>query len=450
MKRTLVWMLASAMLLAVCLMGVTGCADGESAGETTVTTTEAVTTADDTTTADTTASATTEAPATEAPVTTEEPATEAPVTEPVYVAVDSITENVVAKEDGFVYLDVKSELISLGGIAASDANNGEYYRFVASNKTAYPEDIQREGATMAGGTLRFCLQGGSFRLKAVRRTDFEFANKFGSYSFDVYVGSGSDRALLTTLTSPFDQDFESENIVLPEGVQEVMICLPYTMGFTDLQIAFEEGASVAAPPARLGGVIGFYGSSITQGYDASSPSLSYAMTLCRELDADCVNFGLSGAARGEKAVIDDICAKIKGAGLTAFVLDYDWNINSSTDLKNGSAYWNGYGYYTIYEKLREALGPNVPIIMLSRPWFGAGSAGVSGVELDNCIRVISEACDTAIAAGDNMVAFRSGKFDFFGDEGRSCHADNIHPNDKGHGMMAAVVKEALDELRSAS
>ncbi len=366
------------------------------------------------------------------------------------VSVDSLTEYVVGRENGFVYLDAQSDLISLGGIAAPSENNGEYYRFVASNKNAYPGDIRREGGTTAGGTLRFRICGGSFRLKAVRRTDIEFVNKFGSYSFDVYVGSGIDRALLTTLSCPFGQDFESEDIVLPEGVQEVMICLPYNMGFTSLQIAFEEGAYAAAPPARTGGVIGLYGSSITQGYDAKSPSLTYAMQLCLALDADCVNFGLSGSARGEKAVIDDICAKIKDAGLTAFILDYDWNINSYAELRFGSVYVKGYGYKTIYEKLREALGPDAPIIMLSRPYFGPGTGGVISTTINLCLRHINTVCNDAKAAGDNAVAFISGKTEFFGDEGASCHGDKIHPNNKGHRMMAAAVKPVLERLLAGS
>ncbi len=418
MKRNL-WKAALAALLALSLLGAMGCGgDGNTTDDTTV--------------------------ATDA-VTTETPETEPQG--PEFVSVDTLTEGVVKKENGFVYLSANSDLISLGGIAAPADNNGEYYRFNAANKSAYPEDIQREGGTMAGGTLRFLLKGDTIRIKATRRTDLDFVNKFGNYAFDIYVGSGTERAHWMTVTSPFDQDFESEDIVLPENAeQEIMICLPYNMGFTDLQVVVKEGSSVAAAPARLGGAIGFYGSSITQGYDGGAPSLSYAMRLCRELDADCVNFGLSGAARGEKAVIDDICAKIKDAGLTAFILDYDWNINSSVELENGSDYWNGYGYYTIYEKLRAALGPDVPIVMLSRPWFGPNTGGVSGVELDNCIRVISGACDAAKAAGDNKVAFISGKYDIFGDDGRACHSDGVHPNNKGHEMMAAAVKDVLVDL----
>jgi len=241
-------------------------------------------------------------------------------------------------------------------------------------------------------------------------------------------------------------------------VQEVMICLPYTMGFTDLQIAIEEDAYVAPAPARTGGTIGFYGSSITQGYDGGvigAPvvkgyegplaSRSYAMQLCLAFDADCMNFGLSGAARGEKVVINDVCAKIKDAGLTAFILDYDWNINNPNALQDGLNP-NYYGYYTIYEMLRESLGAGVPIVMASRPYFGEGTGGMEEGQIDNCVRVIRTAYTRATRAGDNAVAFLSGKKHFFGNEGASCHSDTIHPNDKGHTMMAAAFKLALDKL----
>jgi hypothetical protein len=356
--------------------------------------------------------------------------------------VEDLTEGVVARQNGYVYVNAESKLLSLGGLAAPSQNNGEYFRLNAANKNAYPEDIRREAATTAGGTLRFRVNGGTFRIKAIRRTDVDYVAR-DSYAFDIYLGSGTGRTLWKTVkASSFYGNFESAELVLPEGAQEVMICLPRTVGFTSIQVAFKEGTRVGEAPDRIGGKIGFYGSSISHGYSASSPSLSYAMTLCRSLDADCVNFGMSGAARGEKAVIDDICAKIKGLGLTAFVLEYDWNINSSIELEYGSTYWNGYPYYTIYEKLRAALGPDVPIIMISRPYFGYGSAGISEAEVNNCINVISRACDKAKAAGDHAVAFISGKT-FFGNEGGICHADNIHPNDKGCAMMAAKIKETL-------
>ncbi|MBQ4065251.1 MAG: hypothetical protein IJD10_04060, partial [Clostridia bacterium] len=359
------------------------------------------------------------------------------------VIAGSLTEHVVTKENGFVYLDAASPFIALGGLTAPFLNSGEYYRFSAANRGSYPEDIQREGATAAGGTLRFRISGGSFRIKAIRRTDFELVNKFKTYSFDVYVGFGLDRTLLTTLSCNFNEDFESETITLPEGVTEVMICLPYNMGFTDLQVAFEENAYIAAPLTRVGGIIGFYGSSITQGYDASSPSLTHAMQLCLAMDADCVNFGLSGAARGEMAVIDDLCAMIKGMKLTAFILDYDWNINSATGLLNGSD--TQYSHYTIYQMLRETVGAGVPIVMATRPYFGEGTGGISSGEITNCIRAIRTTYGKAINAGDSAVAFLSGKTDFFGDEGASCHADTVHPNNRGHRLMADAFRRSLEK-----
>ncbi len=357
----------------------------------------------------------------------------------------------VGKVGNYVYLDVATtERIALGGIARPADNNGEYFRLDAANKGAYPEDIQREGATMAGGTLRFRVYGGSFRIKALRRTDVDYVVR-DNYGFDIYLGTGTNRTLWKQLTASFYESYESEELVLPEGVQEVMICLPRTVGFTSLQIAFSEDAYVAAPPARKGGAIGFYGSSITQGYTASSPSLSYAMQLCLAYDADCVNFGLSGAARGEKAVIDDMCAMIKDAGLTAFILDYDWNINSSTELREGSAYWNSYPYATIYGKIRAAIGADAPIVMLSRPFFGRGTAGITGAEVTKCIRVIEGACEDAIEAGDTKVGFISGKTFFPEEEQGACHVgDKVHPSDLGHAYMAAAVKPMLDKLLAGS
>ena len=364
-----------------------------------------------------------------------------------------------AASDGYVYFDVanasSTQYIALGGLTHPTQNNNEYYRLYGANRANYPgsgtSTVRYESDTTAGGTLRFRAYADSIRLTAVPKAGMT-VYAFSDYSFDVYTGTGTGRTLLTTvLGSSFVNN--EVTIDLPAGAQEVMICLPWDMGFSSIQVAVAEDGYIAPPSARQGGKIGFYGSSITQGYSAkvenvsaSASSLSYAMQLCMAMDADCVNFGFSGSAQAEKVVINDLCSMISGADLTAFVLDYDWNVDSASILANGSD--TQYSHYEIYQKLRETLGPDVPIIILSRPFYGSGTAGISESAVYDRINVIRGTYETARANGDDAVAFIAGTSFFPQSEWSLCHCekDVVHPSNLGHSYMAAKVKAALEQL----
>lgn len=59
------------------------------------------------------------------------------------------------------------------------------------------------------------------------------------------------------------------------------------------EIEIDDGSVIL--PAKKSRKIIMYGDYITQGYDAASPSLSYASRLADLLDADCINKGIGGS-----------------------------------------------------------------------------------------------------------------------------------------------------------
>ncbi len=368
----------------------------------------------------------------------------------------------------YVYLDVANTAVAnyvqLGGIDHPSINNNQYYRMNAYDPASYGNSagsstLRGAAAALAGGTIRFRVTGNTFSVKAVQNTSYTYCDD-GSRritpSFDIFYGTGVDRTYHSSVSVSYDADC-SFTVTLPtdpNGSQEVMICLPYTMGYSKIEIGVPVGASVAPPSERLGGKIGFYGSSITQGYDTATSGFSYAMMLCHAMDADCANFGFSGSALGEELVINDICAKItaakaRGETWTAFVLDYDWNIESSYDLENGGSWVNGIGHYEIYRRLRAALGEDVPIIMLSRPYYGSFSTCGLSSEADVLTRIgiIQKTFEKAKAAGDDKVAFVSGRTFFKPSEWGNCHpAGNVHPNNTGFESMYNAVLPILNQL----
>src|SRR5690606_21637774 len=106
----------------------------------------------------------------------------------------------------------------------------------------------------------------------------------------------------------------------PGEVREATLNFPLYNGVNRVQVGLLPGAEVLPPtPFALPKPILFYGSSITQGGCASRPGNAYCQMVARRFDAECLNFGFSGSARGELAMAE-VLASLDPAVL---VLDYD-------------------------------------------------------------------------------------------------------------------------------
>ena len=130
----------------------------------------------------------------------------------------------------------------------------------------------------------------------------------------------------------------------------------------------------------------FYGSSITQGGCASRPGNNYMNHACRWLDADFINLGFSGSAKGELCVADYIAS----LELSAFVMDYDHNAKSVKQLKET---------HEKFFKTIRAAQPNLPIIVVSGPRDGSYEPYRQRRD------IIKRTYDHAVAAGDKNVYF---------------------------------------------
>ncbi len=354
----------------------------------------------------------------------------------VYTTVGTVTEN-VRREGDLVYLDALSPLVELAGIPHPNDNHGEYYRLDAGNKNAYPSDIRALATNTTGVTLRFCVTADSFVLKVTMRNVslgmMHFADN-GVYGFDVYVGTGTDRKLVTeTEGYLLDTQGFTHTVTLPSGYQEVMIDLPLYAGVSKVEIGLKAEDGIALPAARDYGNIVFYGSSITQGACVSRPGLAYPSVVCRMLNATCRNLGFSGSARGEQVMVDYLAS----LEMEAFILDYDWNAASWG--------WLEMTHYNVYKTVRDA-HPDIPIIMMSRPVF-APDGNQDQLQRQ---KVIMATYQMALDAGDTNVYFINGD-DFYPFAVPDlATVDQVHPNDIGHYYMALAVYEVLKPVLDAA
>ena len=338
--------------------------------------------------------------------------------------------------EGYQILSVLEPPFVLTGIPHPKDNCGEYYRLDASKKSTYPPENDKMSHKISGAAVRFRTDAEKILLQIhIRRPALghKHVTPRGAYGVDVYVKSKSDWVYACRkgqiLTDP---EYIEDTVDLGVGMKDVLIELPLYGGVSQMDVGIPEGAVVEAPTPRKYGNIVFYGSSITQGCAASRPGNAYTNLLCRMLDADCRNLGFSSSACGEQ-VLAEYIAGLKQ--VSAFVMDYDHN-NHYEGLKAT--------HYDFYATVRKGL-PDIPILMVTRPWFGAEKPVVEQQRQE----VIRASYERARAEGDENVYFVCGD-DFFPNEMRDLYSvDFNHPNDLGMYCMAQtiypVLKAALEK-----
>ena len=170
----------------------------------------------------------------------------------------------------------------------------------------------------------------------------------------------------------------------------------------------------------------YYGSSITQGGCASRPSNSYQGYISERFDADYINLGFSGNAKGEQTIFDYIAT----LDMSAFVYDYDWN-SSYEEVKE--RYIEGY-------KTIRAAHPDIPIILVGYPTFNPNDNGGGRAQVKR------DTYNYALSQGDTNVALVETPELCSGDFMFHCTVDGTHPNDLGFYRMAQKIGDALGKF----
>ena len=191
------------------------------------------------------------------------------------------------------------------------------------------------------------------------------------------------------------------------------------------------GGTIEPAPAQPRWVA--YGDSVLEGWMASEPALGWGHRAARDVGLDLVNMGYAGSARGEVASAEQV------AELDADVIS----------ITHGTNCWarTPHSVGLFREGLRAFLDivrgghPNTPIVVASpviRP-DAETTPNKLGASLDDLRRTMEEVVRDRVARGDVDLSLVTG-----GDlisEGQL--ADGIHPNDDGHGAIAAALGPAI-------
>ena len=305
--------------------------------------------------------------------------------------------------------------------------NGMFRRLPEETAKRVNEGVRYLHGNTAGGRLRFRTDSPYIILNA-KMSGVNHMNHFplvGSAGFDLYVNNEYECSFMPP--QGMREGYESSAEFGDREMRDVLIHFPLYANVTALSVGLAKDARVLPGDAYLPAPpVVYYGSSITQGGCASRPGNAYENILSRRLNADHVNLGFSGSARGE----DEMTAYLAGLQMSVFVLDYDHNAPTPAHLKQ------------THEKLFRAVRtaqPDLPVVLLSRPKFRLTA------EEEDRRAIIQKTYKNALAAGDRNVYFLDGPalMALARNEGT---VDGCHPNDLGFYSMAKALTPVLREI----
>ncbi len=340
-----------------------------------------------------------------------------------------------------VYYDVTEAPFALYGIAY-DAEDGRFRRMPRDKADAVSAGVAYLVKNTAGGRVRFRTDARYLVLRM--ETD-----DYGSYGhmprltragFDIFTCESQSVPMtyLSSIIPPSNMKGGYRIYVPLKGVMcDYVLNFPLYGHLRSLVLGFAPEARFETPMAYVNEKpVIFYGSSITQGGCATRPGTCYEAVLSQELHLNYKNYGFSGNAKGEDAIVEYLAAQ----DMCAFVSDYDHNAPSVQHLVAT--------HEKLYLGIREK-HPDIPYVMVTRPIYAHSDRMreelfASGERRER-YDVVRRTYERAVAAGDRNVYFVSG-YDFFPSVvGGIASVDYTHPNDLGFLYMAAHIGAPLAE-----
>ncbi len=336
--------------------------------------------------------------------------------------------NDIAVKDGTTAYDVRNAPFSVHGVFFPVPNQDVFFRIPGDKAWNISHNVGWLSNYSAGGRIRFKTNSPYIAVKAkmggiCKMPHFTLT---GTAGFDLYCGE-SHVATFQPKYDITDELFGEVDFGRAE-MREYTLNMPPYSEIKELYIILNDGASLeAAEPYKYDKPVVFYGSSITEGGCASRPGCIYSAIVSRRLDAEILNLGFSGSAKGE----DSMAEYIASLDMTAFVYDYDHNADTIEELRDT--------HERFFNIVRRA-HPTLPIICLTQPY-------PHSEDHEARKELIKQNYLKARAAGDENVYFVDmiGYLNGYGILDEST-VDRIHPNDLGFFYMAKAVEEVLKDI----
>ncbi|MBE7085024.1 MAG: hypothetical protein E7368_03090 [Clostridiales bacterium] len=322
------------------------------------------------------------------------------------------------------FIDARETPFEINGIFYAD---GKFCRMPQEIAERVNEGVQAFYSNTAGGRVRFKTNSPYIAIHAKmsgigKMPHFTLC---GSAGFDLYVKDKYKGSFLPPFS--IEEGYESVIELGEKKWREITINFPLYSNVNELYIGISNRGQLAPPtPYKKEMPIVYYGSSITQGGCASRPGNSYESIISRALNADYINLGFSGSARGEESISTYICS----LPMSVFVYDYDHNAPTIEHL--------ACSHERMFKEFRKAQ-PTTPVVILSRPTY------YPNAEERNRLKIIKKTYENALASGDKNVYFIDGKTLMREAKGEGT-VDGCHPTDLGFYSMAKALLKVLKKL----
>jgi len=325
---------------------------------------------------------------------------------------------------------VSEPVFRINGLPFWAENEGEFWRFPKRAQSLVPEGAWIQSRYPSGGRIRFKTDSTSLAIRVEYMTlpNMRNMHAFGQSGVDAYV----DGQYVASVAPRKDIQVEEHFFKGQEKKErEITLYLPLYMGASVKGIGIDPDASLdAASDFSVERPVVYYGTSITQGGCASRPGLSYQAILGRMLNVDFVNFGFSGAGKGEP----EVAQIISEVSASCFVLDYTQNTKDAETLEK---------VYIPFIEVIRSRHPETPIICTTAIYM-APEAVFSNVhpDLPRTREVIRKAVQARKDAGDRNIHLVEG-FTLLGPDQADGFVDGVHPNDLGFYWMAQGLEPHL-------
>ena len=330
------------------------------------------------------------------------------------------------------YHNIEEEPFEISGFPFKIENNS-FNRLPGRIMPLLPDHLQWVAPQPSGGIIRFQSNARKLSLNValLRNETSRNCTQALLSGFDVYIDCGGGYEFSFNICPENNPVAYVAEIPwdLPAGMKDFMIYMPLQNPVQTVKIGLDRDALIEKPkPFAFPKPILFYGSSITCGFCASRPGLSYPARITRQLNANLINFGFGGAAKGELEVANAIST----LDLSCFVMDYDFNAPSANHLRDT--------HCAFYEAVRGAK-PDLPIIIISAPFLYKDVKGFSERR-----EIIAQTYETGIRRGDQNLYFIDGGTFFKEEEWADFTLDLVHPNDMGFARMTQMILPVIQHV----
>lgn len=329
---------------------------------------------------------------------------------------------------GIKFYNIDDEPFRIHGVWR-DPKLGIYVRMPDKVATTVSEGVRELARVPSGGRVRF-ITNSPYVAIHVEYAHFVVKDHMPTMStagVDMYSGNRYANSMPPG-TAP--NTTKADKLMPDLGKTEKLITfnLPLFSEVKAVYIGLDENAELkAAPDYSLQEPIVFYGSSITHGACASRPGMTYPAILSRGFNADFINLGFAGMAKGEI----EMAEYIAGLKMSAFVLDYDHNASTKEYLAET--------HERMFKIIRKAQ-PTLPILILSMPMYK------NEPWIRERQRIIQATYDNAKAEGDSNVWYIPGTNLIREELGYDFSVDGCHPTDLGFFSMASSIAPVLEVM----